>query len=74
MNLFNIEQARRKQIKSEGAKFLLSKWKYHFSKFQSESKKNLKERGGGVMLLLSLFGTFNTQEILGVYVWRINVI
>ena len=26
-------QARRKQIKSEGANFLISKWKYHFSKF-----------------------------------------
>ena len=25
-----IKQARRKQIKSEGAKFLISKWKYHF--------------------------------------------
>ena len=28
-----IRQARKKQIKSEGAKFLISKWKYLSSKF-----------------------------------------
>ena len=58
-------QARRKQNKSEGAKFLISKWKYHFSNFQSESKKKKLKKKGGVMLMLSLFGTFNTQESLG---------
>ena len=45
----NIIQARRKQIKSEGATFLVSKWKYHFLKFQSESKKKkLRKKKGGV--------------------------
>ena len=37
-------------------------------------KKTSKERGCSVMLMLSLFGTFNTQEILGVYMGKINVI
>ena len=60
-----MRQARRKQIKSEGAKFLISKWKYlFFSKFQSESKKNTSKKGGGVLtwLILSFFGIFNAQD------------
>ena len=61
----NGPTARRKQIKSEGAKVSISKWEYHFFNFQSESKKKLKTKGG-VLLMLSLFGTFNIQEIFGV--------
>ena len=53
-------------MKSEGAKFLISKWKYHFfSKFQSESKKKTTKEGVDIMLILSLFGTFYTQEFPG---------
>ena len=41
--------------------------------FKVKVKKKLKKKGG-VMLMLSLFGAFNTQEILGMYARRINVI
>ena len=61
-----FHQARRKQIKSEAAKFLISKWKYHFSKCKIESKKkSFEKKGGGGMLILSLFGSSNTKEFLG---------
>ena len=59
-------QARRKQIKSEGAKFLNCKVKVpFFFKFKSESNPppKKKKRHTKAVLILPMFGSFNTIEL-----------
>ena len=61
-------QARRKQIKSEGANFQFKSESTIFQNFKVKVKQNLQKKGGGgVMLMLSLFGTFITKEFRGLY-------